>query len=104
MVVIRRELNTLKPFASVVIVIGLLLGTVFCKMEIRRVGYSVLKLAHAEKRLTEYLRLRKLKLAQLTRPGHVTHLAQQELTLKKPQAGQVIQLCATQDILSPQPD
>ena len=88
----RRRLNGLKPFASVILVIATLLGTCFFKMEIRRAGYSVLKLSREERRIRDWQRQQTIRLAKITRPERVQAVAQNRLTLKRAESGQIIQM------------
>lgn len=88
----RKSLNGLKPFASILIAIATLLGVCFFKMEIRRAGYSVLKLAREERRLRDWQRQQTIRLAKITRPERVQALAQNRLTLKQAESGQIIQM------------
>jgi cell division protein FtsL len=92
MTVNRQRLDDLKPYLSIFIIIVSLFTVVFCKMEIRRVGYSVLKLSREEKHLRDFQRQQIVMLAKITRPERVQNLAQSRLTLKKAEAGQIIQM------------
>lgn len=85
----RRELA---PFLSVLIVIATAFGVVFCKMEARRMGYSVLKLTRAERKQRDHQRHRMIMLAKITRPERVQSVAQNRLTLKRAESGQIIQM------------
>ena len=62
------DIRQLKPFLSLLIVIGTLLGLVFIKMEERRISYVVLKLTKEHKRVTEVQRQKEISLAKMTRP------------------------------------
>lgn len=84
--------NTLKPFLSVVLITLTLFTLAFFKMEIRRVGYSVLKLSREEKRLRDRHRQQVVQLAHVTRPERLRSLAQSRLTLRKAESGQIIQM------------
>lgn len=85
----KRELA---PFATLLIVIASLLSIVFCKMEVRRIGYSVLKLTREERRQRDWERLQHIQLAKITRPERVQSVAQARLTLKRAESGQIIQM------------
>jgi hypothetical protein len=61
-------------------------------MEIRRMGYLVLKLTRAEQKLRDQERERTMVLAKATRPEHLQAIAQSRLTLRKAAAGQIIQM------------
>lgn len=80
------------PFASVMILVASLLCVVFCKMEVRRLGYSVLKLTRVERQIRDHEREQLVQLAKITRPERLQEVAQHRLTLKKPESGQIIQM------------
>ncbi len=80
------------PFISLVIAVMALFTCVFCKMELRRVGYSVLKLTREERQMKDHERLAMIQLAKMTRPERLQAVAQARLTLKKAEAGQIIQM------------
>lgn len=82
----------LKPFLSVLLVIFTLLSIVFTKMEVRRMGYVLLKDSRQLKTLTEQKRLKEMTYAQLTRPERIETFAERKLSLKKAQKGQIVQL------------
>jgi hypothetical protein len=80
------------PFASVFIIVACLLTIVFCKMEIRRMGYSILQLSRVERQIRDQERLQMVQLAKITRPEHVQAVAENRLTLRKAGSGQIIQM------------
>ena len=80
------------PFISVLIAIATLFSIVFCKMEVRRMGYSVLKLSREERQMRDKERLQIITLAKMTRPERLQAVAQNRLTFKKPESGQIIQM------------
>ncbi len=82
----------LRPFVSVLLVIFTLLSIVFTKMEVRRMGYSLLKESRQLKSLTEQKRLKEMTYAQLTRPERIETFAERRLALKKAQKGQIVQI------------
>lgn len=86
------DIRQLKPFLSLLIVIGTLLGLVFIKMEERRLSYVVLKLTREFKKSNEISRQKEISLAKLTRPQLVENVATQKLTLRKIKPGQIINL------------
>lgn len=88
--------NSMKPFLSVMIFIVALLSIVFCKMEVRRVGYMFWKATKQEKDLKDELRVKSLEFAKLTRPDRVEKYARQFWALNKPVSGQVVQLQAVE--------
>ncbi|OFZ31547.1 MAG: histidine kinase [Bdellovibrionales bacterium RIFCSPHIGHO2_01_FULL_40_29] len=87
-----NDIRQLKPFLSLLIVIGTLMGLVFIKMEERRLSYVVLKLTREFKRSNEISRQKEISLAKLTRPQLVANVATQKLTLRKIKPGQIINL------------
>ena len=80
------------PFVSVAFLIVALFSVVLCKMELRRVGYSVLKLNREERSMRDEQREQMIQLARMTRPERLQAVAQSRLTLKKAEAGQIIQM------------
>jgi hypothetical protein len=87
-----RKAKDLAPFISVTIIVIALLALVFCKMEVRRMGYSVLKLSRAERNMRDQERERSIQLAKVMRPERLQSVAKNRLTLKKPESGQIIQM------------
>lgn len=88
----NENINQLKPFFSVLIVILTLFTIVFLQMEERRMGYSVLKLTREIKKAVEEKRTKEIQLAKVTRPQLLDKMAQSKFTLKKVQANQIIHL------------
>lgn len=82
----------LAPFVSIFIIVASAFGVVFCKMEMRRMGYSVLKLTREERKIRDEQRQQMIQLARITRPERVQAVAQARLTLKKAESGQIIQM------------
>lgn len=88
----REAINEFKPFLSLLIIVATLFGLVFFKMEVRRAGYSVLKLSREERRLRDQQREQLVQLAKILRPDRLHNVAQTRLTLKKAESGQIIQM------------
>lgn len=88
----QQQMNNIKPFISVALVMLFLFAFAFIKMENRRMGYSFLKLAQQEKKLRIDKREKAVKLAKMTGPERVQRLAAQRLPLKKAGTGQIIQM------------
>jgi hypothetical protein len=86
----------LKPFFSILLIIGTLFTLVFLQMEERRLGYAILKSTREQRQILEEKRERSMQLAKITRPQHVEQLAQSRFTLKKVQANQIIHLTGAQ--------
>jgi len=88
----KRLTEEVAPFASVTIIVATLLAMVFCKMEVRRMGYSILQLSRTERQMRDHERLQMVQLAKITRPERLQALAEHRLTLRKPGIGQIIQM------------
>lgn len=88
----RESIQNIKPFLSVVIIIGTLFAIVFLQMEERRIGYQVLKLTREYKKGSEIKRNKEIQLAKITRPQLLENVAQNQFTLKKIQSNQIIHL------------
>lgn len=69
-----------------------MLVIVFCKMEIRRMGYLVWKKARAERLAQDTKRLYSLKFAKLIRPERIEKYAKSYLALTKANEKQIIQM------------
>lgn len=89
----------IKPFISVSLIIFTMLSVVFMKMEVRRVGYSLLKDSRQHKTLMETKRLQEMTLAQLVRPERIESFAQKRLSLQRPTKGQIVQLSGQNIVL-----
>ncbi len=88
----KQNVKTIKPFISVILVMGFLFTFAFIKMENRRLGYSFMKLAQKEKHMRNQQRQKSIQLARMTGPERVQLLATQRLPLKKARSGQIIQM------------
>ena len=88
----REDIQELKPFLSLIIIVSTLFVVAFMKMEVRRLGYVVLKSTKQYKTLKDQKLLKTMDLARVTRPDHVRHYAISRLTLNEAQSGQIIQL------------
>lgn len=86
------ELSSLKPFLSICVIVSSMLLVVFCKMEERRLGYSILKLNQEHRLLQEEKRAKTVLLAKINRPQNVERMAQKRFPLKKIQSNQIIHL------------
>ncbi|MES3039009.1 MAG: histidine kinase [Bdellovibrionota bacterium] len=87
-----KDIEHVKPFFSVLIVIGTLFVIVFLQMEERRLGYSLLKLNREHKLMVEAKRLKEIQFAKQNRPQLLDHVAQTKLTLKKIEPDQIVHL------------
>jgi cell division protein FtsL len=86
----------LKPFLSVLFLVVTLFSLVFMKMEVRRMGYSVLKASQDYHKLKDHYRMMSMEYARLTRPEHIRKYAMSHLTLNDARNGQIIQLTGEQ--------
>ncbi len=98
---VRRGLNEIAPFFSVLIFVATLFTLVLLKMEVRRMGYSVLKSTQEYKALRDHHRLMSMEYARLTRPELVRKYAVSHLNFNDASKGQIIQL-AGQELAMPQ--
>ena len=80
------------PFISVAILALALFFLAFSKMEVRRLGYSVLKLSREERSLLDLERDGIIRLAKSTRPERMALVAESRLTLRRAEKGQIIQM------------
>lgn len=97
----RKRINEILPFFSVLIFVGTLFGLVLLKMEVRRMGYSVLKASQEAHKLKDRQRLMSMEYARLTRPELIRKYAVSHFTLNDARNGQIIQL-AGQKLAMPQ--
>ncbi len=88
----RKRLNEILPFLSILMFVGTLFSLMMLKMEVRRMGYSVLKLSREERQIKDLERQQMIQLAKITRPERLQQVAQARLTLKKAEVGQIIQM------------
>lgn len=82
----------MKPFLSLSVIIVTLFTMAFMKMEVRRMGYVVLKETRHHKILKDEHRLKTMNYARSTRPDHIRRYAISRLTLNEARVGQIIQL------------
>lgn len=82
----------LAPFVSVAIIALALFFLAFSKMEVRRLGYSVLKFSRQERSLRDLERDAVIRLAKATRPERLALVAESRLTLRRAEKGQIIQM------------
>ena len=88
----RTNMSELKPFLSVLVVIVTLFSLVFIKMEVRRLGYEVLRDSREYNELQDVKRAQVIRLAKITQPERVRSLALSYLTLNEAERGQIIHL------------
>lgn len=87
-----QSVKDLKPFFSLLIIVGTLFVIVLCKMEIRRMGYFVWKRAQIAKQLEDKHRLKTIEYARFTSPRKLKILAQNHLAMIEAHDGQIIQI------------
>jgi len=97
----QKRWQDIMPFLSVIIFVSTLFGLVLLKMEVRRMGYLVLKSTQAYRKLRDQELLMSMEYAKLTRPEQVRKYAVSHLTLNDARNGQIIQL-AGQRLALPQ--
>ncbi len=85
-------MSQFKPLASVLIIIVALFTMVFFQLEVRRMGYVVLKQAIRYKSLEDHYQLQSLRLTRILRPEHLQSVAINQLTMDEPLPGQVIHM------------
>ena len=88
----EQPVKTIKPFVSILLMMCFLFGIAFIKMEIRRMGYSFVKLAQKEKEIRNQQRQKSVQLARMLSLERVQLLATQKLPMKKAAKGQIIQM------------
>lgn len=72
--------------------VATLFSLVLLKVEVRRMGYSVLKYGQEYKKLKDQRRLMAMEFARLRRPDLVRKFAVNRLKLNDSRTGQIIQL------------
>ena len=88
----KHRLNEMLPFFSVIILVATLFGLVLLKMEVRRMGYSVLKASQEYRKLKDHQRLMSMEYAKLTRPDLIRKYALAHFNIGDARNGQIIQL------------
>lgn len=73
-----------------------LFAIVFAKMEVRRVGYSVLKKSRNYRSLQDSYRSKVIDYAKLTSPENLRRLAISRFTMGEAQVGQIIHMSGDQ--------
>lgn len=84
--------NKLYPVISVIVIIVALLSLVFLQMEVRRLGYQLLKQTRMYKNLQDQNRMNVMRLAKVMRPERLRDLAISKLTLNEIKSGQIIHI------------
>jgi hypothetical protein len=97
----KHSFNQLAPIISVMIIVFSLFTLVFIQMEVRRVGYSVLKQTREYKSLQDEHRLKVMRYAKITRPERLRDLAVSKLTLTEAKSSQIIHMSGEKIALRP---
>ncbi|MBY0316832.1 MAG: cell division protein FtsL [Bdellovibrionales bacterium] len=95
----KRTIENVKPFMSVLFILLTLFGLVFVKMENRRMGYAILNLAHKEKKAREQQRLKLVQVAKMTSPERIRKIATSRLTFQSAKEGQVIRIAGSGSVV-----
>lgn len=88
----KKSLYSMRPFLSVLIIIGSLFTLVFFQMEVRRMGYVVLKQSREYKTMVDQNRLRSMEYAKVMRPERLREVALTTMTLSEARSGQIIHM------------
>ncbi len=88
----KQQIDQLRPLFSVIIIIFSLFALVFLQMEVRRMGYVVLKQSREYKTLLDRTRAQTMDYAKMTRPERVRDMAVSRLTLNDAKSGQIIHM------------
>ena len=91
----KKQINNIKPFASVLVLMFFLFVFAFIQMENRRMGYSFIQLTAKEKQMRNHHRQKMLHLAKMKGAERVRLLATQRLPMKKAVDGQIIQMTSS---------
>lgn len=88
----NRQKIQIYPLISVIIIIVALFSLVFLQMEVRRIGYVLLKQTREYKSLQDEHRLKIMRFAKVMRPERLRDLAVTRLTLDDAKTGQIIHM------------
>lgn len=88
----KQQVGTIKPFFSVLLMMGFLFVIAFIKMENRRMGYFFIRLVRQEKEMRDRQRQKTIELARMLSPQRVQLLATKKLPMKKAGGGQIIHM------------
>jgi len=91
----QKNVNHLKPFCSIFILMFFVFVFAFIQMENRRMGYSFLQLTVKEKEMRNHHREKLVHLAEMKGPDRVRLLATQKLPMRRASSGQVIQMTSS---------
>ncbi len=82
----------LYPLLSVIIILLALFSLAFLQMEVRRMGYVMLKHTREYKSLQDEHRLKVMRYAKVMRPQRLRDVAVTKLTLNDVKSGQIIHM------------
>ena len=88
----HKKKSQIYPLISVTIIIVALFTLVFLQMEVRRMGYVVLKQTREFKMLQDEHRMKVMRFAKVMRPQRLRDLAMNRLTLNEVKSGQIIHM------------
>jgi len=89
---LKQPKTNIYPVMSVVLILVSLFALVFLQMEVRRMGYVVLKQTREYKNAKDEHRLQIMKFAKIMRADRLHDLAINKLTLNEVKSGQVIHM------------
>lgn len=88
----QKNISEFKPFVSIIIIIFVLFSMVFIKIELRSLGYTVLKKIRVYRSLQDNYYLQKIDYAKVISSDNLRRLAKSKLTLSEVEYGQIIQM------------
>lgn len=88
----KNQKSKIYPMISIVLIIVALFSLVFLQMEVRRMGYLLLKQTREYKSLQDAHRLNVMRYAKVMRPERLRDLAVTRLTLNEIKSGQIIHM------------
>ncbi len=88
----KNQKQQIYPLLSVSIIIVSLFTLVFLQMEVRRMGYALLKQTREYKNLQDDHRMKVMRHAKVMRPERLKDLAVNRLTLNEAKSGQIIHM------------
>ncbi len=92
----KNSIDEVKPILSILCIVMTLFFIVFSKMEMRRMGYSVLKKSREFRVLQDTYRLKIIEYAKLTSPENLRDTAISKFTLSEAGTGQIIHMSGSQ--------
>ena len=88
----REQIEWLKPFISVMLIISTLFVVAFFKMEVRRLGYAVWKKNDVLRKTKEDHQRLSVTLVERMQPSRIHKIAQVKLSMQKANPEQIIQM------------